>query len=258
MKTNRETNGWEKVDAGKPSNRNHSHRKANQSRADNEASTGKPDAGKLACPVWKGGKAVRPYLSLFTQQSGQPGIWRSSPDNIEVDLMVPDALGGSGRRAAQLPGHDHMAARKAKGLEAVLVDRQQMSVSALDPADPRTIQVFVAGPAALLVAKLHKIWERRDTANRQDDKDAHDIYRLLVMIPTQQLAARLKVLLGENLSADVTREALTYLDGLFGEEDGLGVQMAARHEGILGDFDTTVQSCTALAQDLLKAMGRRV
>jgi hypothetical protein len=24
----------------------------------------KPDAGKLACPVWSGGKAVKPYLSL--------------------------------------------------------------------------------------------------------------------------------------------------------------------------------------------------
>src|SRR5436853_7643004 len=27
--------------------------------------TGKPDAEKLACPVWSGGKAVRPYLSLL-------------------------------------------------------------------------------------------------------------------------------------------------------------------------------------------------
>ena len=28
--------------------------------------TGKRSAGKLACSVWSGGKAVRPYLSLFT------------------------------------------------------------------------------------------------------------------------------------------------------------------------------------------------
>src|SRR6266496_3325280 len=27
--------------------------------------TGKRSAGKLACSVWSGGKAVRPYLSLF-------------------------------------------------------------------------------------------------------------------------------------------------------------------------------------------------
>ena len=27
--------------------------------------TGKPRAGKLACAVWSGGKAVRPYLSLL-------------------------------------------------------------------------------------------------------------------------------------------------------------------------------------------------
>src|SRR6266545_1786004 len=28
--------------------------------------TGKRSAGKLACSVWSGGKAVRPYLSLFS------------------------------------------------------------------------------------------------------------------------------------------------------------------------------------------------
>ncbi len=27
--------------------------------------TGKPDAEKLACPVWSGGKVERPYLSLL-------------------------------------------------------------------------------------------------------------------------------------------------------------------------------------------------
>ena len=37
--------------------------------------SGKPDAGKLACPVWNGGKAARPYLSLRV-----------------IDLRIPDHL----------------------------------------------------------------------------------------------------------------------------------------------------------------------
>jgi len=31
---------------------------------DHSGEYGKPDAGKLACPVWSRGKAVRPYLLL--------------------------------------------------------------------------------------------------------------------------------------------------------------------------------------------------
>lgn len=190
----------------------------------------------------------------FVRQADQPGIWRSQPDNVEVDLMVPQSVGGSGRRGARLAGHGKMAARTARGLEAALVDREEMDVAALDPADPRTVRVYVASPAALLVAKLHKIWERRDSTTRLDDKDAHDTYRLLQATATEQLAATLKRLLAVAISAGVTREALAYLDTLFGTEGGQGVLMAARHEGILGDFDNTVSSCAALAQDLLSAM----
>ena len=67
MNTQRETHGREKVDAGNR-NRNRPHRKVNQPRADNEASTGKRNAGKLARSVWKGGKAERPYLSLLLEK----------------------------------------------------------------------------------------------------------------------------------------------------------------------------------------------
>jgi hypothetical protein len=45
-------------------------------------------------------------------------------------------------------------------------------------ADTRSIAVRVAGPAALLVAKVHKISERVGTA-RQKDKAALDVLRLL-------------------------------------------------------------------------------
>ena len=38
--------------------------------------SGKPDAVKAACPVWTGGKAVRPYLSVQLTLSVQPKFHR--------------------------------------------------------------------------------------------------------------------------------------------------------------------------------------
>jgi hypothetical protein len=37
------------------------------------------------------------------------------PAKVEVDLMVPEAVGGAGRRAARLSGHAREVARKARG-----------------------------------------------------------------------------------------------------------------------------------------------
>jgi len=50
--------------------------------------------------------------------------------------------------------------RKARGLEATLVDQQLTRIETLDDGDDRAFDVAVAGPAALLVAKFHKIAER--------------------------------------------------------------------------------------------------
>jgi hypothetical protein len=132
---------------------------------------------------------------LPSQASGAIGTW-VSPDGIPVDLMVPAGAAppGSGRRSAALGPHGNRAARTARGLEAALVDHQEMLLEALDPADRRQLQVRVAGPAALLVAKLHKLHDRRDHARRQDDKDALDIYRLLTEITSEEFARGLRAL----------------------------------------------------------------
>jgi hypothetical protein len=55
------------------------------------------------------------------------------------------------------------------------VDADLMHLVALEPtSDPRGFEVRVAGPAALLVAKLHKIGDRHGTG-RQSDKDALEV-----------------------------------------------------------------------------------
>lgn len=74
-------------------------------------------------------------------------------DGIQVDLLVPDALAGPGRRGARLVGHGKLVARRAKGIEGVLVDSDVRDIGALDSADRRSFRVAVASPAALFVGQ---------------------------------------------------------------------------------------------------------
>ncbi len=122
-------------------------------------------------------------FTLKTQPGGhiEPGIWivevnvEGKPEVMPVDLIVPEgAASSTGRRGARLGPHGKRAARQIPGLEAVLVDHSPMVVTSLDPADRRSIEVEVAGVAALLVAKAHKLHDRLDQgkAHRLDDKDA--------------------------------------------------------------------------------------
>jgi hypothetical protein len=128
-----------------------------------------------------------------------PGAWLS-PDGIYVDLMVPEALAGAGSRGARLGPHGNRAARRAKGLEGALVDRDRRTIAALDPSDARQVTMWVAGPGALFVGKVHKIAERVDRSDRVRDKDALDVLRLLRAVATDELAGRLRTLNGDALA----------------------------------------------------------
>ncbi|HEU5007613.1 MAG TPA: hypothetical protein VFT67_11590 [Jatrophihabitantaceae bacterium] len=185
--------------------------------------------------------------------AGQPGSWLS-PGGIPVDLMVPDAIAGKGRRSVEAPPHDKRALRRAVGLEAAVVDNAVMTIRALAADDGREVEARVAGPAALLVAKLHKLAERQETPDRLVDKDAYDIYRLLVAVPTQDLSAALVRLLADALAADVTRAALDFLADMFGNADAIGSLMAGRAEELVGDPAVVAAACAALASDLLAAV----
>ena len=152
----------------------------------------------------------------------QPGSWLS-PSGVPVDLMVPEALvQGSGRRSARIPPHSRHATRRTPGLEAAVVDHGPMTITALDPTDRRTAKIAVAGPAALLTSKLHKLGERQGDPGRLVDKDAHDVYRLLVATETAGLGARLIRLLRDPLAGPATAVAIEHLRTLFAEPTGLG------------------------------------
>ena len=190
---------------------------------------------------------------ILNPVSRQPGAWMS-PNGVPVDLMVPEHLAGSGsRRGVRIPPHDKQSARRAAGLEAAIIDQSPMSVESLHD-DGRSAVINVAGPAALLVAKLHKLGERVDTPDRLNDKDAHDIYRLLVAIETPDLATTVRELLDDELSQEVTAQALAYLEQLFASPEALGSSMAGRAEEGVGQPDTVSAAASFLAQDLLSAL----
>jgi hypothetical protein len=185
----------------------------------------------------------------------QPGSWLNA-EGISVDLMVPASLAGAtGRRGARIPPHSKHAARRATGLEAAIVDYAPMRVAALTLDDSRAYIVNVAGPAALLVAKLHKIAERADTPDRLLDKDAHDLYRLLVAIPTDWLATTLQQLQTDPLAGKATRHAIGLLDEIFATgPEALGSMMAGRAEQGIGDPAVVSAAVATLAGDLIATL----
>lgn len=173
--------------------------------------------------------------------------------------MVPEALAGSGgRRGINLPPHGKSAARRTVGLEAAEVDNSPLEVSALSEGDDRRHTINVAGPAALLVAKLHTLGERRHDPRRLNDKDAHDVYGLFAAVPTLTLAGSMRGLRDDPLSDDVTQQALTFLVELFAAgADARGCLMAGQTERLVGDPDFVAAAVNALASDLLVALGTR-
>ena len=174
---------------------------------------------------------------------------RSSSSGRKLSTASP----GEGRRAARPRGHAPLAARKVDGLEGALVDADVLPLGALDPADPRTLDVRVAGPAALLVAKVHKIADRTGT-DRLSDKDALDAFRLLRGTSTAELAERYNRLLRDDRSASAARRGRELLVEQFARSTGVGVRMTIRSVGNLVDPDEIAASCEALVEDLLSAL----
>ena len=174
--------------------------------------------------------------------------------NIAVDLLVPASVSpGTGRRAARLPGHDTRAARIVRGLDGAIVDADVMRLAALEDGDDRTVDVRVAGPAALLIAKVHKIDDRK-ASDRQSDKDALDVLRLLRGTETDDLAGRWVNLLGDKRSEAAAKHGRELLEAQFARSRNVGVEMAIRSAGPLVNPDEIAVLFEALVGDLLAAL----
>jgi hypothetical protein len=192
----------------------------------------------------------------------EPGIWVASANVagqsvlIPVDLIVPEAAAPrGGSPGARLGVHGKRAARPAVGLEAVLLDHSPMSVAALDPMDTRSVEVEVAGPAALLVAKAHKLHDRvgSDKTRRINDKDAADVFRLMQTTNPDLVGGTLASLSRDEVAGPVTVEAIGYIDELFGRRGRPGIAMAVQALRV-GVPEAQVEAiAVSYAERLLKA-----
>lgn len=101
--------------------------------------------------------------------------------------------------------------------------------------------INVAGEAAMLVAKLHKLGDRLEKPERLDAKDAGDVYRLFDVVAPDDMATRLNLLLDDERSAGATAKAIAYGDVLFGSASGTGVRLG------VDALRTTIPEATAVA-----------
>ena len=195
------------------------------------------------------------------EYSGEPGIWNqhmlrpgfSEDIIVPVDLIVPEHVASSaGRRGARLPGdHGRTAARKSAGVEGALVDHDPIEIASLETGDTRRMIVNVAGPAALLVAKVHKLGERLATPHRLIDKDAGDVFRLIEATPLREMTRLMQTLLADERSAGAATVAIGYVRQLFATPRSPGVQLAVQALAIAADQSTVTITLTGYTQDLL-------
>jgi hypothetical protein len=186
-----------------------------------------------------------------------PGHWLAI-SNVAVDLMVVPHQAGTTRvtaRAARIAPHEKRTARIARGLEPALVDNESVTLTALEPGDDRTCDLRVAGPAALVTAKVIKIAERFEQADRQPDrlkeKDALDTFRLLQAIDTADLIRGFHAHRADEHATAVTAEALDVLRVHGATPQGRLAQLAAAASY---DDRTVAAAFAALVTGLLAAV----
>ncbi|MFJ1774997.1 hypothetical protein ACIOFQ_32930 [[Kitasatospora] papulosa] len=186
-------------------------------------------------------------LKLDKNGEQQVGLWERTEQvgelevGVEVDLLVPENLapGPKKKRRTEMPPHDGWAAKKVPGLEVAAVDRSLMTISSLTPHDARSVEAYVAGPAALLVAKAYKLHERiidaeKGKANRLSAKDAGDVYRIMATVPPRQVKDAFDTLCKDPRVGAVATEGLHLLRQLFGAAATPGTELAI--QALAGDI----------------------
>lgn len=206
--------------------------------------------------------AGMPEIGAVLRRAGfvpgpNPGHW-VSPSDVAVDLMVVPHQAGTTRasaRAARLVPHEKLTARIARGLEPALVDHEHVTIRALEVGDPRTVELRVAGPAALLTAKAIKINERLGQADTQPDrlkeKDALDAFRILQAIDTQDLVHGFAIHRQDEYAAVATAEAIEVYRAHASSPQGRIALLAA---SAAQDDPVIAPAFAALVTDLLAAL----
>ncbi|MCC6652710.1 MAG: hypothetical protein IT348_16275 [Candidatus Eisenbacteria bacterium] len=193
---------------------------------------------------------------FIQREGGQPGAWFGQHD-VEVDVMVPETLSPAGSRAARIPPHGRMAARKARGIEGVLVDSDWHELAAFEPSDERQLKARVAGPGALLASKAIKLQERiGQGGDRINAKDALDIHRLLTAVPEDRLVEIYERMMAEERCAAIARESLEHLETLFTHDRAEGHKLLRAALTGTEHEETAPVQASILANRLLKRLPR--
>jgi hypothetical protein len=218
----------------------------------------------LSTPEIAGAMRAAGFFREENESGPLIGIWSSMREIsgvsavVRVDLLIPDVLGGHGRRAARIEGHETGSVLKVSGIEGCLVDCAPRIIVGLESADSRSFQIMVAGPASLLVSKVIKLNERENQVaggrDRRKDKDALDVLRILRAVDMRELANRMADLRSHKLSEGVTKIALSALPELFGKPTSPASQMAAAAAAPSEPSDVIAASCAALVGELLSRM----
>ena len=209
--------------------------------------------------------ATTPELATALRGGGfepgdQPGSWRGR-SGVVVDLVVAPHQGGRrspSARGGHIPSHAPNVVRIAVGLEPALVDHEERELAALDAADLRRFHVKVAGPAALLVAKLIKIAERvadEDAGQRSRvlGKDALDVLRLLRGVDLETFVSGFDRHARDVHARPVMERALDFLRAVGEGEHSRLPRLVAAASG--GDR-TVAASLVVLVRQLLDAADR--
>lgn len=190
---------------------------------------------------------------FYQTQGANPGAWLSRK-GIPVDLMTPFTFTSGGSRAADISPHKKESARRTPGLEAAIVDNKFMEIRSLEfGIAPLTMKV--AGPAALIIAKAYKIFDRKSSISRLVDKDALDIYRLLLATEGSDLIPVFKRLLSDPTTRATASDGMGYLNEIFilGDEPIGGAMVARALEG-LENATVAATAVRILMSEILKPL----
>lgn len=168
----------------------------------------------------------------FTQYPDRPGIWGYPASNGELigfDLLVPGSIAGPGRRGARVPGQDKHALGRADGLELSLLNRAKRAVRTFGEPE-ESVEMYVAGPAAILCAKSYKLAERlverdRGGRDRVRAKDAGDAWRMMAVSDPREVRRVFEAGERHETMGPAIARGRKYLHDLFGPE-GVAVVLA--------------------------------
>lgn len=190
------------------------------------------------------------------KERGNPGQWVGRGD-IALDLMVSEHHAGRGRRSASLPPHEGNVARRGRGLAPALVDHEIKTISALSEEDPRSVEVAVAGPAALIVAKCIKLKERLEAKkagerDRTKPKDALDIHRILTAVEPDTLVEGFLRHRTQEDAHQESQEAVAFLEAESEKPDSWLPAMVAR--AAEDDTGEVAQNFVWLVEELVEEL----